>query len=160
MMCCHAIICSLIARFLGMSEEIMKKYKTLITYGTFDLFHIGHVKLLQRMSEMAERVVVGLSTDDFNRLKGKDVVYPFEDRRQILLACRYVDAVFPEKCWEQKREDIIREKADVFVMGNDWEGKFDDLSDIVEVRYLSRTEGISTTQIKASLKRLLSEGKF
>lgn len=122
--------------------------KTIITYGTFDLFHIGHVNLLRRLRAMGERVVVGCSTDEFNALKGKKTVLPFSHRSAVLSACRYVDKVFPEISWEQKCADIKREKADVFVMGSDWEGKFDYLSDLCEVVYLPRTVEVSTTDIK------------
>ncbi|WP_223669272.1 adenylyltransferase/cytidyltransferase family protein [Kangiella shandongensis] len=125
--------------------------KTVITYGTFDLFHVGHVKLLQRLSDMGSKLVVGCSTDSFNQLKGKRTVYPYQQRKLLLESCRYVDKVFPEENWEQKREDIIRESASLFVMGDDWAGKFDSLSDIVEVFYIPRTPDISTTEIKTYL---------
>src|SRR5690606_20365077 len=100
---------------------------TVITYGTFDLFHIGHVNLLRRLRALGDRLVVGCSTDEFNALKGKKTVMPYEHRAQILAALRYVDAVFPEANWEQKRDDILRERADIFAMGEDWAGRFDDL---------------------------------
>lgn len=125
--------------------------KTVITYGTFDLFHVGHVNLLRRLRSMGDRLVVGCSTDEFNSLKGKKTVYPFEHRKIILEACSYVDSVFREDNWEQKRDDIHREDASLFVMGDDWAGKFDDLSDIVEVFYIPRTPDISTTEIKTYL---------
>lgn len=121
---------------------------TVITYGTFDLFHFGHVRLLKRLRGLGDRLVVGCSSDEFNLLKGKKTVVPYAHRREILLSCRYVSDVFPENNWEQKRDDIIREKADIFGMGHDWTGKFDDLSDVAKVVYLPRTEGISTTEIK------------
>ena len=121
---------------------------TVITYGTFDLFHFGHVRLLKRLRNLGDRLVVGCSTDEFNNLKGKKTVVPYAHRREILLSCRYVSDVFPEDNWEQKRADVIREKADIFGMGHDWTGKFDDLSDLVKVVYLPRTDGISTTEIK------------
>ena len=121
---------------------------TVITYGTFDLFHFGHVRLLKRLRDLGDRLVVGCSTDDFNNLKGKKTVVPYAHRREILLSCRYVSDVFPEDNWEQKRDDIIREKADIFGMGHDWTGKFDDLSDLLKVVYLPRTDGVSTTEIK------------
>ena len=126
--------------------------KTVITYGTFDLFHIGHVNLLRRLRAMGDRLVVGCSSDEFNRMKSKEVVIPYADRADILSACRYVDDVFPEHNWEQKRPDIIREKAAIFAMGHDWEGKFDFLSDIVEVVYLPRTDGVSTTEIRQKIE--------
>lgn len=121
---------------------------TVLTYGTFDLFHFGHVRLLKRLSDLGDRLVVGCSSDEFNELKGKKTVVPYAQRREILLSCRYVSGVFPEHDWEQKRSDVIREEADVFGMGNDWAGKFDDLADIVKVIYLPRTDGISTTELK------------
>lgn len=126
---------------------------TVLTYGTFDLFHVGHVRLLRRLRDLGDRVVVGCSTDAFNAVKGKRAVVPFEQRREILLACRYVDAVFAEETWEQKRDDIRREGARIFAMGDDWIGRFDHLRDMVEVVYLPRTPGISTTAIKETLDR-------
>lgn len=123
--------------------------RKVITYGTFDLFHSGHVKLLARLRYLGDQLFVGLSTDEFNELKGKKTVYPYEQRKEILEACRYVDKVFPESSWEQKRDDIKREGASIFAMGDDWAGKFDDLSSIVQVYYLPRTPSISTTDIKS-----------
>lgn len=122
--------------------------KTIITYGTFDLFHVGHVKLLKRLRSLGDKLVVGLSTDEFNALKGKYCIIPFDERREILESCRYVDAVFPENSWEQKKNDVLEHGADIFAMGDDWAGKFDFLQDAVDVVYLPRTEGISTTEIK------------
>lgn len=122
--------------------------KTVITYGTFDLFHIGHVRLLRRLRALGDRLVVGCSTDAFNAGKGKHTAMPYEQREELLLACRYVDEVFKEETWEQKRQDIIDHKADVFAMGDDWAGHFDDLQDICEVIYLPRTGGISSTDLK------------
>ncbi|HFD87809.1 MAG TPA: glycerol-3-phosphate cytidylyltransferase [Gammaproteobacteria bacterium] len=133
--------------------------KTVITYGTFDLFHVGHVRLLRRLRELGDRLVVGCSTDEFNKLKGKESIMPYDQRVEILKACRYVDHVFPENSWDQKREDIRREKADIFAMGDDWLGKFDDLGDIVEVVYLPRTKDISTTEVR-QLVRALHEEKI
>lgn len=129
---------------------------TVLTYGTFDLFHFGHVRLLKRLSGLGDRLIVGCSSDEFNMLKGKKTVVPYEQRREILLSCRYVSDVFPENNWEQKRDDIIREKADIFGMGHDWTGKFDDLSDAVKVIYLPRTDGISTTELKQSMGAMQS----
>ena len=122
--------------------------KTVITYGTFDLFHIGHVNLLRRLRELGDRLVVGCSTEEFNALKGKRTVMPYEHRAGILLSLRYVDAVFPEETWEQKRNDIQRENAHIFAMGDDWTGKFDELNDLCEVIYLPRTRDVSSTEIK------------
>lgn len=133
------------------------KNNSLITYGTFDLFHIGHVRLLQRLSLLAPKVIVGLSTDEFNAIKGKQSFFSYEERKEILLSCKYVNEVFPEYNWEQKKDDIIKYSAKIFAMGNDWEGKFDYLSDVCEVVYLPRTEDISTTEIKRSLSLVTSE---
>lgn len=126
--------------------------KKVITYGTFDLLHYGHINLLKRASELGEYLVVALSTDDFNRLKHKQAHFSYEERKLILEAIRYVDEVIPENTWEQKIEDVRENNIDIFVMGDDWKGKFDYLSDYCEVVYLSRTEGISTTKIKKDLK--------
>ncbi|WP_176494201.1 adenylyltransferase/cytidyltransferase family protein [Cobetia sp. 5-25-4-2] len=122
--------------------------KRVITYGTFDLFHSGHVKLLARLRFLGDELIVGLSSDEFNHIKGKKSIYTYEQRKEILEACRYVDKVFPERCWEQKKEDIIREGAHVFAMGDDWTGEFDYLNEIADVIYLPRTPSISTTDIK------------
>lgn len=131
--------------------------RTIITYGTFDLFHVGHVNLLRRLRALGDRLVVGLSTDEFNLGKGKRTVVPYEQRAEILQAVRYVDGVFPETCWEQKIDDIKREGAVVFAMGDDWAGKFDFLSEHVEVVYLPRTSGISTTELKQVMSTLQAE---
>ncbi len=132
--------------------------KTLLTYGTFDLFHFGHVELLRRMANLCDQLVVACSTDEFNALKGKECIIPFEHRCIVLRACRYVDEVIPENNWGQKRSDILNGKIDIFAMGSDWEGKFDDLSDIVEVVYLPRTDGISSSDIKADLLKAKKVG--
>ena len=130
---------------------------TVLTYGTFDLFHIGHVNLLRRLRELGDRLVVGCSTDEFNAQKGKKSAMPYEHRAGILRALRYVDDVFPEHHWEQKRGDIAREQASIFAMGDDWVGKFDDLGDICEVVYLPRTRDVSTTSIRQVLGALHQE---
>ncbi|TDM06393.1 MAG: glycerol-3-phosphate cytidylyltransferase [Ideonella sp. MAG2] len=122
--------------------------KTVITYGTFDMFHVGHVRLLKRLRALGDRLLVGCSTDEFNALKGKRGVIPYEQRVEMLLACRYVDDVFPEHDWGQKRDDILHKKADIFAMGDDWAGKFDDLGDITQVIYLPRTPSISSTELR------------
>lgn len=128
--------------------------KTVITYGTFDLFHLGHVRLLKRLSSLGDRLIVGCSTDEFNTLKGKKSVMTYEQRVEVLSSCRYVDKVIAEKDWEQKRSDIIQENVDIFGIGDDWAGKFDDLKDICEVVYLPRTENISTTMLRSEVMRL------
>lgn len=127
--------------------------KTIITYGTFDMLHTGHINILQRAKNLGDFLIVGLSSDEFNALKGKKSYYSFEQRKQILEAIRYVDLVIKEDNWEQKTEDIATYNVDVFVMGDDWEGQFDYLSSLCEVTYLPRTEGISTTKIKSDLQQ-------
>lgn len=126
--------------------------KTVITYGTFDLLHVGHVRLLRRIAELGQRVIVGCSTDEFNALKGKKTIVPYEDRVEMLLACRHVDAVFAEECWEQKPGDIAEHGADLFVMGSDWAGRFNDLTACCDVLYLPRTPDVSSTQIKQDIQ--------
>ena len=126
--------------------------KKVITYGTFDILHYGHINLLRRARALGDYLVVVLSTDEFNALKNKKSYYTYEQRKMILEACRYVDLVVPENTWEQKIDDVKKYDIDVFVMGNDWEGKFDFLKDYCEVVYLPRTEGILSTQVKEFLK--------
>lgn len=127
--------------------------KRVITYGTFDLLHVGHVALLQRARALGDQLIVGLSTDRFNReCKGKECVIPYEDRRTMLYNLRHVDAVIPEDSWEQKVSDVHKYGISVFCIGDDWKGKFDFLRDEgVEVVYLPRTPGVSTSQIKSRL---------
>lgn len=125
--------------------------KTIITYGTFDILHVGHVNLLRRARELGDRLVVGLSTDGFSQGKHKSPFLNYDNRKAVLEAIRWVDEVFPEENWEQKVDDIRRYRADIFVMGHDWEGKFDFLSEHCAVHYLSRTDDISTSEIKQSL---------
>ena len=128
--------------------------KVVITYGTFDLFHVGHIRLLKRLSALGDKLIVGISTDEFNLSKGKQSFFSYEERAEILESCRYVSQVFPENNWQQKRDDIIKYKASIFAMGDDWIGKFDELVDLCEVVYLPRTEGISTTHLKSTLSKL------
>lgn len=125
--------------------------KTVLTYGTYDLLHIGHINLLKRARELGDRLIVGISSDEFNVLKGKKSVFSYAERKQILEAIRYVDEVLPENNWAQKVEDIKKYGVDVFVMGDDWEGKFDELKEFCEVVYLPRTADISTTYLKNKL---------
>ena len=131
---------------------------TVITYGTYDLFHIGHLKLLQRAKELAGpegKLIVGVSTDRFNwEEKRKKSAIPYEQRAEIVGALKCVDMVIPEDDWDMKR-DILKYKVDVFTMGGDWEGKFDQLKEVCKVVYLPRTEGISSTDLKAGIR----EGK-
>lgn len=127
--------------------------KKVITYGTFDLLHYGHVNLLQRAKEFGDYLIVALSTDEFNWQEKQKVCYfNFEERKRLLEAIRYVDLVIPENCWEQKVTDVKEFRVDTFVIGDDWEGKFDFLKSYCEVIYLPRTPEISTTQIKENLK--------
>ncbi|GIO23402.1 glycerol-3-phosphate cytidylyltransferase [Oceanobacillus sp. J11TS1] len=126
--------------------------KKVITYGTFDLLHTGHINILRRAKEYGDYLIVAISSDEFNALKDKKAYYTFEQRKAILEAIRYVDEVIAEETWEQKIEDVQKHNVDVFVMGDDWEGKFDFLKDYCEVVYLPRTVGISTTKIKKDLR--------
>jgi glycerol-3-phosphate cytidylyltransferase len=128
--------------------------KTIITYGTFDLFHVGHVRLLKRLSELGNKLIVGISSDEFNEIKGKSSFFSYSERAEIVSACQYVDEVFPEHNWEQKIDDVKRFKADAFAMGDDWIGKFDYLKEYCEVIYLDRTPDVSTTKIKRNLNLL------
>jgi len=125
--------------------------KKVITYGTFDLLHWGHINILKRAKELGDYLVVAISSDEFNEIKGKAAYHNYENRKLILEAIRYVDEVIPEYTWEQKVQDVQEHDIDLFVMGDDWEGKFDFLKDYCEVVYLPRTEGISTSQIKEDL---------
>lgn len=125
--------------------------RTVITYGTFDLFHIGHLRLIQQLKEIGDKIIVAVSTDKFNELKGKKTIIPYEQRSEIVANIKGVDLVIPENSWEQKIRDIKKYNADVFVMGDDWKGKFDYLSEYCEVIYLERTKGISSTQLKKTL---------
>lgn len=129
--------------------------KKVITYGTFDLLHYGHINLLKRAKALGDYLIVALSTDEFNsNSKGKKCYFSYEKRKALLEAIRYVDLVIPEENWEQKRSDVHEFKVDTFVMGDDWLGKFDFLKEEgVDVVYLARTPEISTTQIKNDLNR-------
>lgn len=126
--------------------------KRVITYGTFDLLHYGHINLLKRAKQMGDYLIVALSTDEFNwNEKQKKCYFSYEERKALLESIRYVDLVIPEENWEQKKNDVQLYHADVFVMGNDWEGKFDELKEYCDVVYLPRTPEISTTKIKSDL---------
>jgi len=123
-----------------------------LTYGTYDLFHYGHLRLLERAKELGDYLIVGISTDEFNHIKGKVCVYPYEERAAIVQAISYVDEVIPEENWEQKVRDVIENEIDIFVMGDDWKGEFDFLEEHCRVVYLPRTDGISSTEIKEDIK--------
>lgn len=120
------------------------------------MFHIGHLKLLQRAKELGDTLIVAVSTDEFNELKNKKVLIPYDQRAEIVNSIKYVDMVIPEKNWDQKIDDVKEYKVDVFAMGDDWQGKFDHLSSYCEVIYMKRTDGISTTKLKKSLTNFLS----
>ena len=120
---------------------------TVLTYGTFDLFHIGHLRLIERLAGLGDRLVVGVSTDEFNAGKGKRSVVSYDDRAAIVGAIKGVDLVLPERSWDQKRADIVEHGVDLFVMGDDWAGKFDEFRDVCEVVYFDRTPAVSTTAV-------------
>lgn len=127
--------------------------KKVLTYGTFDLLHHGHIRLLERAKALGDYLIVAISSDEFNLGKGKVCAYPYEERAYIVSSLKCVDAVIPETCWEQKINDVQEYNIDIFVMGDDWQGKFDFLKEYCEVIYLPRTEGISTTQTKELLSQ-------
>ena len=125
--------------------------KRIITYGTFDLLHYGHINILKRAKEQGDYLIVGLSTNEFNNEKGKSCYFSYQDRKKLVESVRYVDLVIPEKSWDQKINDILDFKIDVFIIGDDWEGEFDYLKQYCEVIYLKRTPEISTSKIKKEL---------
>lgn len=126
--------------------------RKVITYGTFDLLHAGHINLLRRAKELGDYLIVVVSTDEFNwNEKQKKCYFSYEERKKLVEAVRYVDLVIPEESWDQKVSDVQEYHVDTFVMGDDWKGKFDFLKEYCEVVYLPRTEGISTTKIKQDL---------
>ncbi|MCB2306847.1 glycerol-3-phosphate cytidylyltransferase [Clostridium estertheticum] len=125
--------------------------KKVITYGTFDLLHYGHINILKKARELGDYLIVALSTNEFNAIKGKECYFSYEQRKKLIEAIRYVDLVIPEDSWEQKVHDVKEFNVDVFTIGNDWSGKFDFLKEYCDVVYLSRTPKISTTKIKKDL---------
>lgn len=128
--------------------------KRVITYGTFDLLHYGHINLLQSAKQYGDYLIVALSTDEFNwNEKQKKCYFTYEERRRLLEAIRYVDLVIPEENWKQKVTDVQEYHIDTFVMGDDWKGKFDFLKEYCDVVYLPRTPEISTTRIKKDLNK-------
>lgn len=131
----------------------MAKRKVL-TYGTFDLLHVGHINILRRARALGDYLLVGVSSDEFNLLKHKSAFFSFEHRKVILESIRYVDEVIAEDSWEQKVRDVEQNNIDVFVMGGDWEGQFDFLKEYCEVVYLPRTENISSSTVKSDLGKL------
>jgi glycerol-3-phosphate cytidylyltransferase len=134
----------------------MSKKRIVITYGTYDLLHEGHIRLLKRAKLLGDYLIVGLSTDEFNRLKHKDSYLSYKQRKTVLEAVKYVDEVIAEENWEQKERDIINFGVDVFVMGDDWKGKFDNLGSLCDVVYLKRTTNVSTTQIKENIVNIVN----
>lgn len=128
--------------------------KTVLTYGTFDLFHIGHLNMLQRLRSLGDKLIVGVSSDVFNQEKGKKSIFSYEERAQIVAALSCVDKVIPEHSWHQKQQDIKEYQVDIFGIGSDWQGKFDELESLCEVVYLPRTPTISTTELKKSLSKV------
>lgn len=131
-----------------MEVEDMKR---IITYGTFDLLHYGHINILKRAKQLGDYLIVAISTNEFNEVKGKKCYFSYEERKKLVESIRYVDLVIPEDSWEQKIEDVKKYNVDTFIIGDDWEGKFDYLKEHCEVVYLPRTPEISTTKIKKEL---------
>lgn len=125
--------------------------KRILTYGTYDLMHYGHIRLLKRAKSRGDYLIVAVSTDEFNAIKGKKAYHDYETRKKMLEAIRYVDLVIPENGWDQKPADIKEYYVDEFVMGDDWRGEFDELGELCDVHYLERTPGISTSKIKKDL---------
>lgn len=132
--------------------------KTVITYGTYDLLHWGHINLLKRAKALGDCLIVGLSTDEFNIIKHKESFFDYNHRKMILEAMKYVDIVIPEETWEQKVSDIKKYKVDMFVIGDDWKGEFDDLKKLCEVKYLERTPLVSTTELKNKITLSTKKG--
>jgi glycerol-3-phosphate cytidylyltransferase len=130
---------------------------TVITYGTFDLFHIGHLNLFKRLKLLGSNLIVAVSTDEFNAEKGKRSIIPFEHRIEIVRSINLVDEVIPETSWEQKIADIKNRKVDIFAIGDDWEGKFDFLREHCQVVYIPRTQGVSSTNLRRMLDPLSKE---
>lgn len=124
--------------------------KKIITYGTFDMFHYGHLELLRRAKELGDHLTVGVSTDTFNKIKGKSSFFNYEKRISWVSSIKYVDLVIPEENWDQKYKDIVKYDIDIFVMGSDWSGKFNNIG--CECVYLERTDGVSSTELKSLLK--------
>ena len=137
---------------IDFDELLDKKIKTVLTYGTFDLLHYGHLEILKKASLLGDQLIVGLSTDEFNKLKGKTCVLSYAKRKEFLESLDYVTKVIPEDNWEQKITDVKENDVDIFVMGSDWQGKFDEIKKYCKVIYFPRTKGISTTKLKSILK--------
>ncbi len=130
--------------------------KRVITYGTYDLFHHGHINIIKRAKELGDYLIVGISTDEFNETeKHKDTYFSFEERKLVIESLKYVDEVIPETSWDQKIKDVQKYNIDIFVIGDDWEGQFDFLKEYCEVVYLKRTDGVSSTKMKRDLHKIL-----
>jgi glycerol-3-phosphate cytidylyltransferase len=127
------------------------KFKTVLTYGTFDLLHYGHLEILRRASLLGDKLIVGVSTDKFNEIKGKTCVLPYQKRKELIESLDYVDEVIPENNWDQKVTDIQDNDIDIFVMGDDWKWKFNELKVFCEVIYFPRTNGVSSTKLRSIL---------
>lgn len=126
--------------------------RKVLTYGTFDLLHEGHIRLLKRAKALGDYLIVGVSTDTFNASKNKKAILAYKERKEVVEAIRYVDKVIPERSWDQKINDVQKYQIDTFVMGDDWKGKFDFLKPYCEVVYLPRTKRISSTSIKETVR--------
>ena len=137
-----------------MKEKHGNKNNVVLTYGTFDILHYGHIRLLKRAKALGDYLIVAISTDEFNDIKGKKAYYDYETRKEMLEAIRYVDKVIPENDWEQKTKDVLDNNVDIVTMGDDWtnSARFEYLREYCDVVYLSRTENISTTRIKSDLE--------
>ncbi len=122
--------------------------KTVLTYGTFDIFHVGHLRLFRRLREIGDRLIVGVSTDEFNTVKGKRSLMPYAHRAEIVAGVKYVDLVIPESSWDQKIDDVKNHAVAVFGIGDDWTGEFDFLKSYCEVVYLPRTHNVSSSSLK------------
>lgn len=134
--------------------------KIVLTYGTFDMFHIGHLKLLQRLKNLGDKLIVAVSTDEFNDIKRKKTLIPYKQRAEIIANIKCVDEVIAEENWEQKIDDVKRYNVDIFAMGDDWAGKFDFLKEYCKVVYLPRTEKISTTKLKTELNEFIQSLEY
>ena len=130
--------------------------KTILTYGTYDVLHYGHIRLLKRAKALGDKLIVAISTDEFNEIKGKKSFYTYEQRKEILEALKYVDMIIPEKDWNQKEDDIKKYNVDVVVMGSDWQGdeRFEKLKSLCEVIYLPRTDNVCSTTTREFLNNI------
>ena len=137
---------------MALNKGKATQHKTVLTYGTYDLFHVGHLRLFKRLKTLGDKLIVGVSTDEFNAAKGKRTIIPLSQRAEIIKSLACVDLVIAENSWSQKVDDIKKYGVDIFAMGDDWRGKFDDLKVHCEVLYLPRTACVSSTEIKHALE--------